>query len=102
MQIFDRQSLSKLFLCGVALFLVGGSTLSIEAAPAIPDPCKLITAAELEQIAGPLKGAPKPGGPGEVVCEYTPAKAPAWIRVGLADGGLKYWESRERGTKPAC
>ena len=100
MQIFDRRSLSRLFLCGVALFLVGGSTLPIEAAPAIPDPCKLITPAELEQIVGPLKGTPKPGGPGEVACEYTPAKAPAWIRVSLADGELNYWKSRNGGKNP--
>lgn len=87
-------------LSGIAVFWAGGSTLPVKAAPAIPDPCKLITAAELEQIAGPLKGAPKPGGPGEIACEYTPVKAPAWIRVSLADGELNYWKSRNGGKNP--
>ena len=57
-------------------------------------------AAEIEQITGPLKGASKPGGPGEVACEYAPAKAPAWIRVSLADGELNYWKSRNGGKNP--
>ena len=87
-------------LSGIAVFWAGGSTFPVKAAPAIPDPCKLITAAELEQIAGPLKGAPKPGGPGEIACEYTPVKAPAWIRVSLADGELNYWKSRNGGKNP--
>jgi len=80
--------------------LVGGSTQVASAAPPIPDPCKLIIASELEQIVGPLKGAPKPGGPGEVACEYTPAKAPAWIRVSLQDGELNYWKQRNGGKNP--
>ncbi len=100
MQLSNQRFRSTMFLCGVAVFLAGGSTLSIQAAPAIPDPCKLITAAELQQIVGPLKGAPKPGGPGEVACEYTPVKAPAWIRVSLADGELNYWKSRNGGKNP--
>jgi hypothetical protein len=100
MQISSRSFLSALFSCGVAAFVAGGSMLPVEAAPAIPDPCKLITASELEQIAGPMKGAPKPGGPGEVACEYTPAKALAWIRVSLADGELNYWKSRNGGKNP--
>ena len=29
------------------------------AAPALPDPCKLITVAEMQQIVGPLKGRPE-------------------------------------------
>jgi len=88
-------------LCGVAaILLAAGSTLAIRAAPAIPDPCKLVTAAELQQIAGPLKGAPKPGASGEVACEYTPAKAPAWIRISLHDGELGYWKTRNGGKNP--
>jgi hypothetical protein len=95
-----NQRLRAMYLSGVAVLLSGGSALPMQAAPAIPDPCKLITTAELEQITGPLRGAPKPGGPGEVSCEYTPAKAPAWIRVGLADGELNYWKSRNGGKNP--
>ena len=41
---------------GLALAL---AALSASAAPALPNPCKLITVAEIEQIAGPLKEAPK-------------------------------------------
>jgi hypothetical protein len=100
MQICNRRCLSAMSLSAVAVFMAGVSTLPVWAAPAIPDPCKLITAAELEQISGPLKGAPKPGGPGEVACEYTPAKTPAWIRVSLADGELNYWKSRNGGKSP--
>jgi hypothetical protein len=100
MQISYQRFLSAMFLCGAAVFLTGASTLPMQAAAAIPDPCKLITAAELEQITGPLKGVPKPGGPGEVACEYTPVKAPAWIRVSLADGELNYWKTRNGGKNP--
>jgi len=74
--------------------------LVVRAAPAVPDVCKLITTAELEQITGPLKGAPKPGGPGEAACEYTPVKTPAWITIRLHDGELKYWRSRNGGKNP--
>jgi len=102
MQTRNQKHLSVISSTAIAVFLAGVSALPISAAPAIPDPCKLITTAELEQIAGPLKGAPKPGGPGEVACEYTPAKSPAWIRVSLADGELNYWKSRNGGKNPVA
>jgi|GEM_PF-1479383 len=93
---------STLFLFGVAAILGGGSTLVMRAAPAIPDPCKLITQAELEQIAGPLKGAPKAGdiASGDVSCEYKPVKTPSWISIRLHDGELNYWKSRNGGKNP--
>jgi hypothetical protein len=100
MQIFNARVLSQMSFSAAAVLLAGVSMRPIEAAPAIPDACKLITTAELEQIAGPLKGTPKPGGPGEVACEYTPVKGPAWIRVSLADGELNYWKSRNGGKNP--
>ena len=86
----------------VMAVLVSGSTLVLKAAPAIPDPCKLITQAELEQIAGPMKGAPKPGdiASGDVSCEFQPAKTPAWISIRLHDGELSYWKRRNGGTNP--
>ncbi len=91
--------LSRSFLYGVAVVSCGPA-LTLGAPPAIPDPCKLATTSELEQIVGPLKGAPKPGGPGDVSCEYTPAKAPAWFRIALQDGDLKYWKTRNGGANP--
>ena len=56
--------------------LTGSFLLVTEAAPALPDPCKLITVAEFEQIAGPLKGAPRSGdiASGDLSCEYKPVK----------------------------
>lgn len=81
--------------CGIALAPVAW------AAPGVPDPCKLITATELAQIVGPLKGAPTPGdvSAGDVSCQYTPATGPAWIDLRLADGPLSYWRSRNGGSQ---
>lgn len=80
----------KLLLCGVVAFVAGGSKLVVAAAPAIPDPCKLITVAEIQQIVGPLDGAPTPTDPssGEINCSYTPAKGPSFIDISLAEGDL--------------
>ena len=91
---------SRFLLCGVAAILAGASTL-VRAAPAIPDPCKLITVAELEQIAGPLKGVPKLGdiASGEISCGYAPAKV-RWINISLHDGELGYWRERNGGQNP--
>jgi hypothetical protein len=82
-------------LCGIALAPVA------LAAPAVPDPCKLVTASELAQIVGPLKGSPKPGdiAAGDVSCAYTPAAGPAWIEIRLQDGPLSYWRSRNGGSQ---
>jgi|SRR5581483_11731948 len=93
---------SRWLLRCVAGILAAGSTLVVKAAPAIPDPCKLITQAELEQIAGPLKGTPKAGdaASGDVSCEYTPAKTPSWISIRLHDGELSYWKRRNGGPNP--
>ena len=92
---------SGLLLGGIAAVLAGGLTHLGEAAPAVPDPCKLVTAAEVERIAGPLKGVPKPGdiASGDVSCEYKPAKT-AWINVRLQEGELSYWKSRNGGKNP--
>jgi hypothetical protein len=100
--ISSTRSPSWLFLCAVAVILAGSSTLVMRAAPPTPDPCKLITQAELEQIAGPLKGSPKPGdiASGDVSCEYKPVKTPSWISIRLHDGELSYWKSRNGGPNP--
>jgi len=93
---------STLLLCTVATILGGGSTLVAAAAPVTPDPCKLVTATELEQIAGRLKGAPTPGdvASGEVSCEYAPVKGPSWISISLHDGDLGFWKKRNGGQNP--
>jgi hypothetical protein len=54
----------------VVLFTLISS--SVFAGRAIPDPCKLITVAELEEIVGKIRKGPKPADPGsgEVSCEY--------------------------------
>ncbi len=89
-------------LYGAAAILVGSSTLVAKGAPAIPDPCKLITAAELEQIAGPMKGAPKRGdiASGDVSCEYMSVKANTRIDISLHQGELSYWRKRNGGPNP--
>ena len=89
---------SSLFLC-VSTILAAGPPLAANADPAIPDPCKLVTAAEIQQLVGPLKGAPKQGdiASGDVSCGYTPASGPAWIEVRLQEGELSYWRKRNGG-----
>ena len=94
---FRRPSL----LCVWAV-LAGGSSLAVGAAPAIPDPCKLITVAEIQQIVGPLDGAPKPTDPasGEIRCSYRPAKGPSYIDISLHEGELSYVKARNGGKNP--
>lgn len=76
----------------------------VTAAPAVPDPCKLVTVAEVQQIVGPLKGAPKATDPasGEVTCTYTPAKGPSFVDVSLHDGDLATWKRRNGGKSPVA
>ncbi len=54
-------------------------------AASVPDPGKLITVAELEQIVGAVKEGPTrvEGVAPEVSCEFTLAKDSSWISVGL-------------------
>ena len=91
----------KLLLGAAVAIFAEGPTNFVKAAPAVPDPCKLVTAVEVERVAGPLKGAPKPGdiASGDVSCEYKPAKT-AWISVRLQEGELSYWKSRNGGKNP--
>jgi len=81
-----------------------GSARPVTAAPAIPDPCKLVTAAEMQQIVGALDGAPKATDPksGEVTCTYTPAKGPSFVDVSLHDGDLAAWKRRNGGKNPVA
>ena len=74
------------------------------AAPAVPDPCKLITVAEMQQIVGPLKGAPEGTDPksGEISCGYVPSKGPRFVDIALHDGDLSAWKKRNGGKNPVA
>jgi hypothetical protein len=93
---------SGLLSCGAASILAGGS-LAAMAAPAIPDPCKLVTVAEIQQIVGPLAEPPRATDPssGEITCTYMPTKGPDFIDVTLMDGDLAAWRRRNGGPNPA-
>ena len=74
------------------------------AASSTPDPCKLVTVAEMQQIVGPLSGAPKGTDPksGEISCTYTPAKGPSFVEVTLHEGDLAGWKKRNGGKSPVA
>ena len=78
--------------------------LAATAAPAIPDPCKLVTVAEIQQIVGPLSEAPRAVDPksGEITCSYAPAKGPSYVDVSLHDGDLAAWKRRNGGKNPVA
>ena len=65
-------------------------TAPLSAGRAIPDPCKLITLAELEEIVGKISKGPTPPDPssGEVSCEYTVAKDSSWFMINLHEGNF--------------
>ena len=89
----------------LVLALLGtGSALPATAAPATPDPCKLVTVAEMQQIVGTLDGAPKATDPksGEITCTYTPAKGLSFVDVSLHDGDLAAWKKRNGGKNPVA
>jgi hypothetical protein len=90
-----------LLVCA-AVGMVGGAVPEAYAIRTAPDPCKLITMAELQAIVGALQGAPKPGdiASGDVSCEYTPVKGPRWIDIRLHDGDLVSWRRRQGGPSP--
>ena len=81
-----------------------GAALPARTAPATPDPCKLVTVAEMQQIVGPLNGAPKGTDPksGEISCSYAPAKGPSFVEITLHDGDLASWKKRNGGKTPAA
>ena len=75
-----------------------------DAAPQLPDPCKLVTVAEMQQIMGPLNGAPTGTDPksGEISCSYSPAKGPSFVEITLHDGDLASWKKRNGGKNPVA
>jgi hypothetical protein len=91
----------KLFLRTTAV-LAGSALLSVQAVAAVPNPCSLVTAAEMEAIVGKLSGAPRATDPasGEVTCTFEPVNGPSFIDVSLHDGDLKAWKTRNGGKAP--
>lgn len=90
---------------GVVTAIVAmGAALTASAAPPALDPCKLVTVAEMQQIVGPLSGAPKATDPksGEITCTYSPAKGPSFVDVSLHDGDLAAWRKRNGGKNPVA
>ena len=83
----------------LALLGAAVSITAAQAAPAPPNPCKLATVAEIEQIVGPLKSAPRATDPksGEITCAYEPAKGPSFIDISLHDGDLAAWKKSNGG-----
>ena len=51
------------FLRATAVF-AGGALLFVQAEAAVPNPCSLVTAAEMQAIVGPLSGTPEGDRPG--------------------------------------
>ena len=96
---FTARSWRRVALLVSAPLLVVGAA---HAAPPPPDPCKLVTVAEMQQIVGPLSGAPKGTDPksGEITCSYTPAKGPSFVDVTLHEGDLAAWKKRNGGKNP--
>jgi len=89
----------------IVLALLGtSSALPARAAPATPDPCKLVTVAEMQQIVGALDGAPRATDPksGEITCSYTPAKGLRFVDVSLHDGDLAAWQKSNGGKNPVA
>ena len=100
-----NRRLSLLRSAGMPALLAAASLClasAAHAAPALPDPCKLITDAEMQQIVGPLKGAPKGTDPksGEISCGYAPSKGPSFVEITLHDGDLAAWKKLNGGTSP--
>lgn len=80
---------TSVFLSSALIFAAGWS-IATAADSSIPDPCTLITVEEMQQIVGPLDGAPSATDPasGEITCTYTPKSGPSFIDISLHDGDL--------------
>lgn len=94
-----RHTAGVLALLAAASLHVAGPAYG---APALPDPCKLITVAEMQEIVGRLKGAPKGTDPksGEISCGYEPSSGPSFVDIALHDGDLSAWKKRHGGKSP--
>jgi len=80
---------SLLFMASI---LAAGSFITAAADPVVPDPCKLITVEEMQQIVGPLDGAPFAPDPasGEISCSYSPKTGPSFVEIALHEGDLAF------------
>ena len=90
-------------LASLALFAPGlAPAATVGLPPGVPDPCSLLTIAELVQVAGPLEGKPRPGdfASGEISCEWTPTRSTRWINLSLSEPGLDALRRRNGGPKP--
>jgi hypothetical protein len=67
--------------------LASSTVLVANAASPLPDPCKLVTVAEMEKIVGPLAEAPRATDE-KTTCSYAPAKGLSFVDVSLHEGDL--------------
>src|SRR5215813_9815844 len=82
------------------IILLDSLTPLVAAFP-VPDPCKLITVAELEQIVGKLKEGPKPiKEGGQISCDYTVAKDSSWLDITLHEGNFDQVKKSFGGKNP--
>lgn len=77
---------SSILPCVTAI-LASGTVFVANAATPLPNPCKLVTVAEMEQIVGPLEEAPRVTDE-ESTCSYAPAKGLRFVDVSLHEGDL--------------
>jgi len=90
-------------LAGLAAMLACSTApVAHAAAPPVPNPCTLVTVAEMQQIVGPLTGTPRATDPasGEISCTYEPAQGPSYIDIRLHDGERNAWKARTGGKSP--
>ena len=75
---------------------------SLSASAASPNPCKLVTVPEMQQIVGPLSAAPTATDPstGEITCTFHPSKGLNFVDISLHDGDLSAWKRRNGGKNP--
>lgn len=74
----------------MTVVLIGTAAAFAHAGTPIPNPCSLVTAAEMQQIVGPLSEKPQATDPasGEITCSFSPASGPRFIDVTLHEGDL--------------
>jgi hypothetical protein len=81
---------SSRLLSGMTAVAIGIASSLAHASAPTPNPCSLVTVAEMQQIVGPLSEPPRATDPssGENTCTFTPASGPSFIDVTLHEGDL--------------